>query len=176
MARKRERIMALALALAFLVPTLGVSGILAWQVIQEGKQDNSAVDTTDTNTNENRLAGTKMDDFTPVAKVDELKIIDLEVGTGEEVKASDTITFDYTGALAKDGTIFESSLDGGQSVTFALSDLIKGWQEGIPGMKVGGKRRLLIPAANAYGETARDGIPANSDLVFDITVHERQSK
>lgn len=186
MARKRERILALILALAFLIPTIGVSVALAWQVIQEGRQDDSAaVDTTTTttedvastpdNTNkENKLEGTQMQDFTPGESVEKVQVVDLEKGTGEEVKKGDTITFDYTGALVSNGKIFQSSLDTGKPITYSLNDLIKGWQEGIPGMKVGGKRRLLIPSELGYGSASQPGIPANSDLVFDITVHSKQ--
>jgi FKBP-type peptidyl-prolyl cis-trans isomerase len=74
----------------------------------------------------------------------------------------------YTGALAKDGTIFQSSLDTGQPISFSLSGVIQGWQQGIPGMKEGGTRRLIIPASLAYGSQANGTIPANSDLVFDV--------
>jgi FKBP-type peptidyl-prolyl cis-trans isomerase len=75
----------------------------------------------------------------------------------------------YTGALASTGVIFESSKDGGKTATFGLGQVIKGWQDGVPGMKVGGKRRLVIPYADAYGEAGSPpSIPAKSDLVFDI--------
>jgi len=184
MARKRDRVLALILAFAFLVPTIGVSVALAWQVIQEGKQDDSSVvDTTTTtddtastpdNNKEDTLEGTQLQNFTPAGTVDKVQATDLKVGTGEEVKKGDTITFDYTGALAANGKIFQSSLDTGKPITYSLNDLIKGWQEGIPGMKVGGKRRLMIPAALGYGSASQPGIPANSDLVFDITVHAKQ--
>jgi FKBP-type peptidyl-prolyl cis-trans isomerase len=90
------------------------------------------------------------------------------------VKASDTITVDYTGAVAATGIIFQSSLDSGQQATFALKQVIPGWTQGIPGMKVGGTRRLLIPANLAYGANppSGSGIPANAALVFDVTVHK----
>ena len=78
------------------------------------------------------------------------------------------MTVHYTGALTADGTIFQSSKDTGQPATFGLDQVIKGWTEGIPGMKEGGKRRLIIPAEMAYGAQERPGIPANSALVFDV--------
>ena len=68
-----------------------------------------------------------------------------------------------------DGTIFQSSLDFGQPATFGLNQVISGWTQGVPGMKIGGKRRLIIPSAMAYGsQRAAANIPPNSDLVFDI--------
>jgi FKBP-type peptidyl-prolyl cis-trans isomerase len=176
MARKRERVFAIVVASAFLLSTIGVSAAVVWQIMQDGKNNKADTTTLDPNTtsNTNKLEGTQMDNFTPVAKVDKLETIDLEVGTGDEIKAGDTLTFDYTGALASTGKIFQSSLDTGAPITYSLNDLIPGWQEGIPGMKVGGKRRLLIPSAKAYGSQEQSGIPANSDLVFDITVHSKK--
>jgi FKBP-type peptidyl-prolyl cis-trans isomerase len=72
--------------------------------------------------------------------------------------------------VAATGIVFQSSLDGGQPIPFGLDQVIAGWTQGVPGMKVGGKRRLLIPAALAYGANPPQGsgIPANADLVFDI--------
>ena len=114
--------------------------------------------------------GTKLRDFEPRAEpVKELEIIDVEVGTGEEVKPGATITAHYTGALVKNGIIFQSSFDFGDAITFGLDQVIKGWTHGVPGMKIGGTRRLVIPAEMAYGaDSPAKNIPANSDLVFDI--------
>ena len=114
--------------------------------------------------------GTKLRNFEPRAEsVKELEIVDVEVGTGEEVKPGATITAHYTGALVKNGIIFQSSFDFGDAITFGLDQVIKGWTHGVPGMKIGGTRRLVIPAEMAYGESSpSNNIPANSDLVFDI--------
>ncbi len=115
------------------------------------------------------LEGTKLKDFKPIDKVEELESIDIKVGDGAEVPKGATITAHYTGALAKDGTIFQSSHDFGNPATFGLNQVIKGWTDGVPGMKVGGTRRLIIPAAQAYGASSPShNIPPNSDLVFDI--------
>ena len=97
------------------------------------------------------LEGTKLANFTPVASVPELQIIDVKEGTGDVVPQGATITAHYTGALATDGTIFQSSHDFGRAITFGLDQVISGWTQGVPGMKVGGIRRLVIPAAQAYG-------------------------
>jgi len=123
--------------------------------------------------NSQKLKGTTLQDFTAYGKknkVTDLEAIDLVVGDGEEVPVGATITAHYTGALCADGTIFESSHDyTGNVVTFGLDEVIEGWTKGVPGMKVGGTRRLLIPAAMAYGHRrASASIPPNSDLVFDI--------
>lgn len=114
--------------------------------------------------------GTKLHDFEPRTEpVQELEIIDVEIGTGEEVKPGATITAHYTGALVKNGIIFQSSFDFGDAITFGLNQVIRGWTDGVPGMKVGGTRRLVIPAEQAYGTSSpAKNIPAGSDLVFDI--------
>lgn len=109
--------------------------------------------------------------------VDKLTIIDHTVGTGTEAKAGMDVTVHYTGWLyddsAKDkhGAKFDSSRDHGQPFTFALGggQVIKGWDEGVAGMKVGGKRTLLIPAEMGYGARGAGGdIPPNASLVFDV--------
>lgn len=164
--RPHERVFALTAALLFLVTTVAVTGVVIWQARNEDK----TLQSSQGNLQEIKLEGTKLENFTPVASVDKVQANDLTEGSGEVVKPGATITFHYTGALAKDGTVFQTSYEMGQPVTYALADLIPGWQEGIPGMKVGGKRRLLIPASLAYGAEARPGIPANSDLVFDIEI------
>lgn len=113
--------------------------------------------------------GSKLHDFEPREEVKELEIIEVSEGTGEEVKPGATITAHYTGALVKNGIIFQSSYDFGDAITFGLDQVIKGWTYGVPGMKVGGTRRLIIPAEQAYGASSpAKNIPANSDLVFDI--------
>lgn len=116
-----------------------------------------------------KLEGTKLEGFTPTDTVSELQITDVTPGTGAEVQPGATITAHYTGALCKDGTIFQSSHDFGRAISFGLDQVIEGWTKGVPGMKVGGTRRLVIPATQAYGaQSPAPNIPANSDLVFDI--------
>lgn len=165
------RIAILVIVVVFFVSSFALSAMVIWeQFIKDDKAANSTtINQNETDQpKEGALKGTKLADFTPIEKVEKLEIIDLKEGEGEEVKAGATITAHYTGALAKDGTIFQSSHDSGQPVSFPLSGVIQGWQEGVPGMKVGGKRRLIIPASMAYGDQAQADIPANSDLVFDI--------
>jgi FKBP-type peptidyl-prolyl cis-trans isomerase len=119
------------------------------------------------------LEGTKLQGFEPVESVLELQKQDIKEGDGDVVPEGATITAHYTGALCKDGTIFQSSHDLGEANTFPHSGVIAGWQLGVPGMKVGGVRRLVIPAAQAYGsQSPSPNIPPNSDLVFDIELVE----
>jgi len=116
-----------------------------------------------------KYEGTKLTNFTPIDSVEKLESIDIEIGTGAEVPVGATITAHYTGALCKNGIIFQSSHDFGDAITFGLNQVVEGWTEGVPGMKVGGMRRLIIPSAMAYGSArAASNIPPNSDLVFDI--------
>jgi peptidylprolyl isomerase len=108
-----------------------------------------------------------------------LVIKDLIKGTGPAATANSTVTVQYVGVLYKGGKQFDASWnDGGQPVTFPLSGVIKGWQQGIPGMKEGGRRELIVPASLAYKNQSRPGagaghaaIPANSALVFVIDLH-----
>lgn len=107
-----------------------------------------------------------------VEKDNGLIIEELRFGDGAECPPGATVVCHYRGVLAVDGQQFDSSYDRGQPATFPLANVIKGWQEGIPGMKIGGKRRLIIPAELAYGATARPGIPANSMLEFEVELVE----
>jgi peptidylprolyl isomerase len=112
----------------------------------------------------------QLDNFTPVDEVSQLAIIDVKEGTGDVVQPGATIAAHYTGAVAATGNIFQSSKDFGGPISFGLNQVIKGWTDGVPGMKVGGIRRLVIPADQAYGASPppNSGIPANAPLVFDI--------
>ncbi|MEK7572157.1 MAG: FKBP-type peptidyl-prolyl cis-trans isomerase [Patescibacteria group bacterium] len=103
----------------------------------------------------------------------ELKIEDSEVGTGAEVKSGDTVVIHYTGTLP-DGTKFDSSLDRNEpfETQIGVGQVIKGWDEGVVGMKVGGKRKLTIPPDMGYGTQAVGPIPANSTLLFDVELLE----
>lgn len=99
----------------------------------------------------------------------ELIIEDQTVGDGAELTAGKTATLHYTGTLT-DGTVFDSSREGGEPVDFAIGvgQLIKGFDEGLVGMKVGGKRKLTIPPLLGYGSEVAGPIPANSTLIFEI--------
>lgn len=174
--KPHQRAFTLIMALVFLVTTVATSGFVIYSIINEGKNADETkliqdqLNKQESTPKEGKLQGTKLNDFTPVAEVTELKKIDLKEGTGAEVKPGAEVTAHYTGAVAATGVIFQSSLDMGQPIPFSLNGVIKGWTDGVPGMKVGGKRRLIIPADQAYGANppAGSGIPANAALVFDI--------
>ena len=94
---------------------------------------------------------------------------DITVGTGTEAVAGKHVTVNYRGTLI-DGTVFDSSYERGTPFDFDLGagQVIAGWDQGVVGMKVGGKRKLVIPPALAYGDRAIGPIPANSTLVFEV--------
>lgn len=101
---------------------------------------------------------------------DGLQIQDVVAGTGAQAKAGNTVTVQYIGTL-ENGTKFDSSYDRNQPFTFHLGagQVIKGWDEGVAGMKVGGKRELTIPASLGYGASGVPGvIPPNATLKFTV--------
>ncbi len=167
MATIPQRIFAASGAIVFFISSIALTVFVIISIVQGDDTEQATTQTSQ----EGALQGTQLADYTPVDTVPELKTEDLKAGEGAEVTSvNNTITADYTGALAKTGVIFQSSLDSGQQFTTQLSGVIEGWQKGVIGMKEGGKRRLYIPAAQAYGSQEQSGIPANSDLIFDITL------
>ena len=99
-----------------------------------------------------------------------LQYVELKVGTGDVAKSGMNISVQYTGWLSN-GTIFDSSRQAGRTpftLQIGQGQVIPGWDQGIPGMKVGGKRKLIIPYKLAYGEQGRSGIPPKADLVFEV--------
>lgn len=189
MASKSQRAMALVLALLFLATSLATGAIVVWQVREENKAKQASTytppDTSPSTLNQANeqlnqteeqqavLKGTNLAGFTPTGDATSLQKTDLVEGTGEVVAAGATVTVHYTGAYAVNGEIFESSKDSGQTATFPLSGVIKGWTDGVPGMKVGGTRRLIIPGDLAYGLAPAGYTPGSTGrplgtLVFDI--------
>lgn len=168
--KKRDRVIALSMAILFFA--FASSLTIAIVVSAIASHHKSSATTANTSTSSAQSAvGTQIANFTPVNSVTTLQSTDTKVGTGATAQAGDTVTVDYTGAVASTGLIFQTT-KGNQPVSLSLSQVIKGWQDGIPGMKVGGTRRLLIPADEAYGANppSGSGIPANAALVFDVTL------
>jgi FKBP-type peptidyl-prolyl cis-trans isomerase len=119
---------------------------------------------------------------TPVTLKGGLKYVDIKVGTGPAAKAGNTVTVNYTGWLASNCTEFDSSYNShtdqsGNPVapapfpfTLGKGQVIKGWDQGVVGMKAGGIRRLYIPSSLGYGSQSAGSIPANATLIFDVQV------
>ncbi|MDR2748318.1 MAG: FKBP-type peptidyl-prolyl cis-trans isomerase [Bifidobacteriaceae bacterium] len=99
----------------------------------------------------------------------------LKEGDGEEIKASDSVTADYSGWLT-DGTKFDSSYDRGKPETFSLEQVIKGWTEALTGKKVGSTVFIVVPSDLGYGSKASGPIPANATLVFVVHVDSVKEK
>ncbi|EKE09515.1 MAG: peptidyl-prolyl cis-trans isomerase [uncultured bacterium] len=100
---------------------------------------------------------------------------DIKVGEGSEAKVGQKVTVHYTGRLKQNDQKFDSSVDRGEPFSFHLGqgEVIQGWDEGVTGMKVGGKRLLIIPANLGYGAHGAGGvIPPNATLIFDIELLE----
>lgn len=99
-----------------------------------------------------------------------LKYEDAKTGTGAQAKSGDTVQVHYVGRLESDDKQFDSSRDRGEPLDFALGkgQVIKGWDEGVAGMRVGTQRTLTIPPELAYGSRGAGPIPANATLIFDI--------
>lgn len=160
--RKSTRIIIWVIALVMAIGFVGSYFLL----ILQNNDANSATQTNSQSTNQNTTPDPTA--YRVSGKVASLQTADLTVGTGAEAKAGDLVTVHYKGTLAQSGVKFDSSYDKGEPITCKLTDFIPGWQQGIPGMKVGGKRRLVIPSSLAYGANAQSSIPANSDLVFEV--------
>lgn len=156
--------LAVVVALGFLA--LGTPLFTSFGGLNSSQQD-TAVGTTTSLTASSSSMDLSLAPGEPVPT--QLVITDIVVGTGAEATPGSTVTVNYTGALP-DGTVFDSSVGRGP-FTFGLGagQVIRGWDEGVAGMKVGGKRRLVIPADMAYGNQAVGGvIPANATLLFDV--------
>ena len=132
---------------------------------------NSDSDNLDMDTSNNEFEGQKITQ----PEEQELKVETLKQGTGEECKNGDTVSVHYTGTLT-DGTKFDSSVDRGQPFSFALGagQVIKGWDLGVLGMKIGEQRRLVIPPELGYGVAGAGGgkIPSNATLIFEVELLE----
>jgi FKBP-type peptidyl-prolyl cis-trans isomerase len=157
--------MIVIIAVTMTVGTLGMYFIIIMQNKDTSSQSQQQTQTTYPNHPVDSTA------YKVEAAVTELQKTDTKAGDGDEAKAGDNVKVHYKGTFAKTGQKFDSTYDKGEPASFELKDnkVITGWVQGIPGMKVGGNRRLIIPSSLAYGAQGYPGaIPPNTDLVFEI--------
>jgi len=179
--RPRALFVLLALAAALVIAGCGSSGSSTITVGNENTADNALVKEGSTTT-KTPTSGplSKEPKVTPPSgpPPTKLETKDLITGTGTEAKTGDTVTVNYVGVLYKTGKVFDASWKRKEPFTFTLGkgQVIKGWDQGIPGMKVGGRRELIIPAELAYGKAGSPPtIPANEALVFVVDLLGVQS-
>jgi peptidylprolyl isomerase len=180
--RPRSALALTGLAATLLIAGCGSSGDSSTiKVGLENKSDNALIKQTEAPA---KKAGTSTSAKTPTsgplskepkvtppsgAAPTKLEVKDLIAGTGPEAKAGGSVTVNYVGVLFKGGKVFDASWKRNEPSTFPLSGVIAGWTKGIPGMKVGGRRELVIPSALAYGaKGSPPSIPPNAPLVFVI--------
>lgn len=176
MARPRERIFAWIGILVAVMSAGALSvAVIAQQIMQNqaNSQANNAPassvnNCSNTSTNEPTYAAPPA--YTLPQPLSGLQSTDMSAGSGQAAKAGDCLVVKYYGTLAKDGTLFDENYTKTTAFAFTLGQgqVIQGWDQGLVGMKVGGERRLAIPAALAYGDQATGSIPANADLVFYV--------
>jgi len=173
---KKDRLFAGFGAALFLITSSAVTiaVIVSLTSSSSSSTNSTPVTTSNTTSKSNQKipsVGSKLPGYTPDTKpVTRLEIQNIQVGKGAVVKAGATVTANYIGAIASTGIIFGESATSGGPQTFSLKNVIEGWQLGIPGMKVGGTRALLIPSALGYGKQGTNGIPPNSNLFFEVTI------
>ena len=180
------RIFAMTFAIIFFASAAAFAVFVIYDTVQSHKDANSssAQDTSTQSTTANCQEDTKTEEtlkapeiYKTNAKVTSLQLTDLSVGAGAAAKSGDCLVVKYYGTLATDGKMFDQNYTEKTGFAFALGQgqVIEGWDKGLVGMKPGGVRRLVIPAAQAYGPSARGSIPANSDLVFTVKLLRIQS-
>ncbi|HEX7368040.1 MAG TPA: FKBP-type peptidyl-prolyl cis-trans isomerase [Candidatus Saccharimonadales bacterium] len=176
--RKRDRFFAGFGALLFLVTASALTIIIIVSSIssKHSSSSNNSAQTADTSS---AVCGQDTQDeatlpvpqvYEPPEPVNSLQATDLVEGSGTPVKDGDCLVVKYYGTLAKNGQKFDENYTTNIGFEFSLGtgEVIKGWDEGLVGMKPGGTRRLVIPSALGYGNQAAGAIPANSDLVFVV--------
>jgi peptidylprolyl isomerase len=180
--RSRAGVLAAMLCATVLIAGCGSSGSSDTVTVgNENSADNSLINSGESKESKTTAAATtptsgplsKEPTVTPPSgpPPTKLETKELIVGTGAEAKAGDSVTVNYVGVLYKNGKKFNASWETGKPFTFTLGkgEVIKGWDQGIPGMKVGGRRELIIPAPLAYGAAGQPPtIPKNEALVFVV--------
>ncbi len=193
MAKTSQRIFAFIIAAVFLVSAVAFSAFVIYDLSQSRKNQPTAADAAQQADQQKALQEQQTaqeaacpsspeaetlatpEVYTAPEKASELEIVDLEPGDGAEAKSGDCLSVKYYGTLASNGTMFDENFTKPTAIGFQLGQgrVIEGWEKGLEGLKVNGTRRLVIPAAQAYGDQAQgEIIPANSDLVFVVKLLE----
>ncbi len=178
MAKIRERAFAWVGIVIFTVSALSLTAAV---IIQQVLSSNTTTANTTANTSCTDSATEATipapSPYIPKTAVTSLQTIDLTPGTGQAAQSGDCLIVKYYGSLASNGTEFDQDFNttAGFAFTLGQGQVIKGWDEGLVGMKVGGTRLLVIPANLAYGSQASSSIPANSSLVFFVKLLRIQS-
>ena len=150
---------------------ISLSILLAFATLTGCGDKSVSTDATATNPSVSGAAGAKPILGAPQGEAPKTLVTnDIIVGTGKEVVASSTLTVHYTLMAWSTGQVVESSWDGGSPAEFPLSGVIAGWQQGMPGMKEGGRRLLVIPADLGYGAAGGGPIGPNETLIFVVDV------
>ncbi|HVU59218.1 MAG TPA: FKBP-type peptidyl-prolyl cis-trans isomerase [Candidatus Saccharimonadales bacterium] len=185
MSTRRDRVFAWMGVVVAVASALALSGAVIIQQIISDHAARSTADAsnasqtstcTDNSQTEPTLAAP--DSYKPAGAVTSLQRTDLTAGNGAAAKAGDCLVVKYYGTLASDGTMFDENFTKTTAFAFTLGagQVIQGWDQGLVGLKVGGVRRLVIPAALGYGsQSPSAAIPANSDLVFVVKLLRIQS-
>lgn len=173
MAKVHERVLAWV---SVLVVLIGVGALSAASIIQQiitDHQTAAASQTATTNTCTDDQTESTLPTpaaYTVSGRVSNLQSTDISMGNGATAQNDDCLVVKYYGTLATNGTVFDETYTKPTAFAFRLGQgqVIPGWDKGVLGMKVGGERRLVIPASLAYGNQAAGSIPADSDLVFYV--------
>ena len=176
----RHRVFAGLGAALFLVTGSALTISVIWDAISNKNTTSSSTTSTDTTSSctissvDGKAALTAPEVYKTSEKTTTLVKTDIETGTGAEAKSGDCLVVKYYGTLASSGTLFDENFTKTTALEFKVGEgqVITGWDQGVPGMKVGGVRRLVIPSSMGYGSTAQSSIPANSDLVFVVKLLE----
>lgn len=162
---KSTRVFILSMVIAFVLSSLGFSALVIWNL----SHDSSSQQNSQTSDIQKQLEDQLKQ------QQEKLQSTDIKVGKGAAAKSGDEVTVNYVGTLTN-GKKFDSSYDHKKPFTFIIGEgeVIKGWDQGLVGMKVGGERKLVIPPSLGYGSQSNSDIPANSTLVFDITLEKIQ--
>ncbi len=190
MAKLSHRIFAITMAAVFTISVVAFSAIVVYDISQSRKNrpadaaaaqaqaQAQAQQTKQEAACPSSPAGATLpvpESYIAPAAVTTLEMADLEPGDGAGAKNGDCLTVKYYGALASNGNVFDENFTKETAIGFQLGQgrVIKGWEEGLVGMKVNGTRRLVIPATQAYADQSpSEAIPANSDLVFFVKLLE----